>query len=305
MSRLLTIAIPTYNRADLLDTQLAWLSHAIKGYESDCEILISDNCSTDSTPEVIQKWRSQLTNIKFTAHRNSQNLGVMRNLVHCLKSAETKYVWAIGDDDPIDDKAIPYVISNLKSNYDLSLLILNFSLRDTHTNQVLYHHTFDVKTELLPDGKNFIENYLTKEHRGLGFLSAQIYHTATVQQALKSWPASVDNLEGQIYWGAFCAQFGRVHISKKVYLENARVMYKPRVRVRMHFIDLPQVFIRLITIGYNRIAFHKRVIEHYGKKGFGKVIQPLLRLFPEFTVNFIIPQLVYIASYIVPIRKEV
>ena len=31
MQKLLTIAIPTYNRAALLDKQLAWLATAIKG----------------------------------------------------------------------------------------------------------------------------------------------------------------------------------------------------------------------------------------------------------------------------------
>ena len=35
MHTLLTIAIPTYNRADLLDQQLAWLAQAIKGFESE------------------------------------------------------------------------------------------------------------------------------------------------------------------------------------------------------------------------------------------------------------------------------
>ena len=44
MQKLLTIAIPTYNRAALLDKQLAWLATAIKGFESECEIIISDNC---------------------------------------------------------------------------------------------------------------------------------------------------------------------------------------------------------------------------------------------------------------------
>ncbi|MCC5625684.1 glycosyltransferase family 2 protein, partial [Nostoc sp. CHAB 5715] len=39
MNKLLTIAIPTFNRASLLDKQLAWLAQAIKGFEDDCEIL--------------------------------------------------------------------------------------------------------------------------------------------------------------------------------------------------------------------------------------------------------------------------
>ncbi len=55
MNKLLTIAIPTYNRAEYLDKQLGWLAEAIKGYESDCEILVSDNCSTDHNQSIISK----------------------------------------------------------------------------------------------------------------------------------------------------------------------------------------------------------------------------------------------------------
>ena len=45
MSKLLTISIPTYNRAQMLDRQLKWLASEVLGNEGDCEIIISDNCS--------------------------------------------------------------------------------------------------------------------------------------------------------------------------------------------------------------------------------------------------------------------
>lgn len=54
MNKLLTIVIPTFNRAILLKQQLTWLAKAIKGFESECEIIISDNCSTD-IPEIYAK----------------------------------------------------------------------------------------------------------------------------------------------------------------------------------------------------------------------------------------------------------
>ena len=99
--KLLTIAIPTYNRAKLLDNQLAWLSKAIRGFEDEIEIFVSDNCSTDNTQDVIKKWKSQLSNFTFHSCRNAENIGLNGNIVNCLTSVNTKYAWAIGDDDPI------------------------------------------------------------------------------------------------------------------------------------------------------------------------------------------------------------
>jgi len=57
VNKLLTIAIPTFNRATLLDRQIAWLAKIIKEFESECEIFISDNCSIDNTQDVIKKWQ--------------------------------------------------------------------------------------------------------------------------------------------------------------------------------------------------------------------------------------------------------
>ncbi|PAX46954.1 glycosyltransferase family 2 protein, partial [Brunnivagina elsteri] len=99
MTRLLTIAIPTFNRSVILDKQLEWLNQAIRGFENDCEILISDNCSTDNTPDIIKKWQNNFSNVVFISNCNTSNIGVMRNITFCLNTAQTKYVWVIGDDD--------------------------------------------------------------------------------------------------------------------------------------------------------------------------------------------------------------
>jgi glycosyltransferase involved in cell wall biosynthesis len=133
MNKLLTIAIPTYNRAELLDKQLTWLSQAIKGFETECEILVSDNCSTDHTQSIISKWQNILKNITFKSNKNPENIGVMRNIFYCLSSATTKYIWTIGDDDPIQERAVTYVMDKIKNIDDLSLLFLNFyGLNQSH-----------------------------------------------------------------------------------------------------------------------------------------------------------------------------
>lgn len=61
--KLLTICIPTYNRSQLLDKQLNWLAQEIVGIESNYEIIISDNCSTDRTQDIIPKWQDILIDL--------------------------------------------------------------------------------------------------------------------------------------------------------------------------------------------------------------------------------------------------
>ena len=109
MTKLLTIGIPTFNRAQLLDRQLAWLAQAVKGFESECEIIVSDNCSSDDTPEVVKKWQSVFSDTALKLNRNSENVGAIRNIAYCINEATSKHVWVISDDDVVYAKTLPYL----------------------------------------------------------------------------------------------------------------------------------------------------------------------------------------------------
>jgi O-antigen/teichoic acid export membrane protein len=54
---LLTIAIPTYNRGRCLDQQLGWVTRSIADRWAQVELIVSDNGSSDNTPEVCMRWR--------------------------------------------------------------------------------------------------------------------------------------------------------------------------------------------------------------------------------------------------------
>ena len=49
----ITIGVPVYNGADLLDESLACLARQTFG---DFKVLIYDNASTDATPEIARRW---------------------------------------------------------------------------------------------------------------------------------------------------------------------------------------------------------------------------------------------------------
>src|SRR5918993_691628 len=195
MKRLLTIGIPTYNRAQLLDKQLNWLAQAVKGFENDVEILVSDNCSTDNTQDVVTKWQGQIGTVKFTSVRNAENIGVMKNIMSCLNLATTKYVWTIGDDDPIQTRAISYTINKLKQYEDTSLLLLNFSGRSQITGEPVHppsidgNRWFDIESEDgNGDGKAIFQHCMTKSVGAVIFLTAIVYRTDLVMRGARIWP---------------------------------------------------------------------------------------------------------------------
>ncbi|MBW4615416.1 MAG: glycosyltransferase [Desmonostoc vinosum HA7617-LM4] len=299
MNKLLTIAIPTYNRANLLDQQLAWLAQAIKGFEHECEILVSDNCSTDNTQEIITKWQQVLSNITFRSNKNSQNLGVLKNITYCLNSATTKYVWTIGDDDPIQDRAIAYVIDKVKQHEDLSLLFLNFSGRNkitgepVHPPKITDNRWFDADSEDGEgDSKKIFEYCFSKSVGAVIFLTATVYRTDLVKNALQIWPDAINNWIFLAYLAGYCAANGRIIVTKDTYLECiVGVSYwqkEPKSALLMQYKHIPEVILKLQETGYSK-QFCRRMLLQNSQEVSLRVFLGALRRWPVSAIKTVIP----------------
>lgn len=309
MKKLLTIAIPTYNRAKLLDTQLTWLAQAVKGFEDDVEIFVSDNCSTDNTQEVIEKWKARLSNTTFNSCRNAENIGVMRNIMNCLTSATTKYVWAIGDDDAIQERTISYVINKFKQYDDVSLLFLNFSGRNQITGEPVYPHTiadnrwFDIESEDgSGDGKAIFEHCITKSVGAVIFLTAIVYRTDLVSRAANIWPDGIENWMYLAYLAGYCAANGRTVVTKENYIECiVGVSYwqqKPQASLLMQYKHLPEVVGKLAETGYSK-RFYRAMMVRTFKDANLRVFLGALRRWPAFALRTLLPFLTCVGRAVV------
>lgn len=116
---ILTIAIPTYNRADILSGSLKCVIDAAeyaykKGIElNSIEIIVSNNNSTDHTIDVLNR----INHPYFTYYSNSENLGFLRNCFLLTDQyACGEFCWMIGDDDYIDIDSIFIVINQIKQH---------------------------------------------------------------------------------------------------------------------------------------------------------------------------------------------
>lgn len=111
---LLSITIPTYNRADFLDYSLK--IHIPMAKEYNIQIYISDNASTDSTKEVVNKWQLEYPLIHYFC--NDSNVGEI-NFEIALKLPDTEYVWLLGDTYQIQTDGITLLLKTIsKKNYD-------------------------------------------------------------------------------------------------------------------------------------------------------------------------------------------
>ena len=96
MNKKVSIIIISYNsEKTILDTLVSALNQTYKNYE----IIVSDDCSTDNTIDIIKKWREEnnLKNVKILETLNNE--GVVKNINKALKEATGEWIKIIAADD--------------------------------------------------------------------------------------------------------------------------------------------------------------------------------------------------------------
>lgn len=91
---LVSVVMPTYNRAHLLDKAIG---SVISQSFSDWELVISDDASKDHTQAIVEEWQRRDDRIRPL--RNKVNLGLTKNYNNVMKAARGTYIALIDDDD--------------------------------------------------------------------------------------------------------------------------------------------------------------------------------------------------------------
>ncbi|HEX8414414.1 MAG TPA: glycosyltransferase, partial [Sphingomicrobium sp.] len=96
---LLTIGIPTYNRADTIRANLGGIVDRLPDW---VEILVCDNASDPSvTIDVATLATAAARGIRIRIVRHPTNLGAPANILRLFELVETPWLLLAGDDDPV------------------------------------------------------------------------------------------------------------------------------------------------------------------------------------------------------------
>lgn len=131
----LSICIATYNRAQLLRQTLESI---VPQLTDECEIIVSDNASTDETEQVVSEYANRVS--RLTYHRQEVNRGLDRNFDSAVEHATGEYCWLFADDDIFKPDAVATMLEALR--IDFSLVLVNWECRDHAMAQVLIPQLF-------------------------------------------------------------------------------------------------------------------------------------------------------------------
>lgn len=180
---LLSICIPTYNRAPYLKELLDSIVCQFNDPEiyNQVEVIISDNASEDNTTEMVAEYQRKYKNIRYS--RNYENLGAVKNGLILFELQIGKYIWLIGDDDAVSSDSIKYLISKIEKN-NYSAVLMNFDQGEYDNLKIKpYTNSLHLKEDKeYADYRDFFKGEDFKNFHGINFLSALVYNSALLKE---------------------------------------------------------------------------------------------------------------------------
>ena len=158
---LLSICIPTYNRAEYLDKTLnSIVSSEIFIRSNDVEIIISNNCSSDNTNEVCLKYVNKYPDkIKYI----EQNTPIFADL-HIFKTIEYatgKFCKLNNDTCTFLNNSLDYIVDYLKNNQNDNFIFFNY--KNDADETITKHTSFDSFIKQVSYFSTWIANFCIKK----------------------------------------------------------------------------------------------------------------------------------------------
>lgn len=232
---LVSVVIPTYNRAEYLRVAIA--SVLSQTYEN-FELLVLDNCSQDHTQEVVESFSDP--RIKYLRHQC--NIGALANWTYGISWANGKYLSILGDDDLY---CKDFLINRVKLLTENPSAIVVFSpyVHIDMNGGLVGSYNFDIKDNAhVITGKD-----LMNAVRGFSwFLGSSLY---VLEEIKALWPLVVGRCgitpdfglhllltaksDKQAVWYPVTDYYYRVHSNQDSYLNKLDMMMDGVLTVQM------------------------------------------------------------------------
>ncbi|MFN8674679.1 MAG: glycosyltransferase [Candidatus Sericytochromatia bacterium] len=166
-----TIAIPTFNRKDILEKNLELIFSSIKNTPDKIEILVIDDCSTDQTKKLLEDYK-KIYKEKFNFFISEKNNGIAKTRNLLVEKSQGNYIIFIDSDVFVTKETIKaHIDFHKKYNNYICQGNLNFisnlndlnkikkSILTDYSNSFFDTANLSIKKELIVKVGLFDENF--------------------------------------------------------------------------------------------------------------------------------------------------
>lgn len=132
---LVSVVVPTYNQEEFIAETL---NSIINQSYKKLEIIISDDCSTDKTIEIIKEFSARDSRIK--AFFSKENKGIPFNFNRAFDNCRGEFVAFFSGDDIMYEAKIEKQVQFLNENTNCDLVMHQVDIFESETNKVLSTH---------------------------------------------------------------------------------------------------------------------------------------------------------------------
>lgn len=170
---LLTVAVPTFDRAPLLAQTLASIADACRETTEPVEVLVVDNASADNTRDVVAGFAGAIPALRYECQH--ANVGGEANFFSCIDRARGRHVWVVGDDDVVERNAVVSILSALHGG--AGAVVVNYSVYASDLQTVIKPRLF---TEPRDRVFEVADQVLERFGAALGFTAAVVVNRERV-----------------------------------------------------------------------------------------------------------------------------
>ena len=174
----LSIAIPTYNGSRYIREALDSIISQLGYIDEEIEIVVSDNASTDRTPEIIREYQNKYSFIKY--FRNEENLGADRNFDLAVRRSTGEYVWLFSDDDMMVLGGVRKALGVLNGHPGLAAIFVNWGNYSPDLKQCNVERTIDIQKDIF---FKTADDFLSTVKLNAIFVSSNIIRRSLWEQA--------------------------------------------------------------------------------------------------------------------------
>jgi glycosyltransferase involved in cell wall biosynthesis len=149
-SPIVSVLMTSFNREAFIEESMY---SVLNSSFTDLELIVSDDCSSDNTIEIVKKIASLDSRVKW--HINEKNLGDYPNRNKVASIAKGKYIMYVDSDDTIQKDAIEFVVKHLNQNPNAQF-------------SVIYPFEDVVKPIVLTPKDSFRKHFFDKSFLNLG-----------------------------------------------------------------------------------------------------------------------------------------
>lgn len=258
----ITIAIPTYNRAELLKKCV--ISALAQSYDK-FEVLVLDNASTDQTRQILALFHDR----KLRVVRHETNIGLLPNWNACLTHARGEYVVLVSDDDTVSPWLLERCAAITAEHPRLPIVVALSNLHSASLARTRAARTCRYLATGIHDGTDILRAYLRFDIDVVATCSMMLRTEAV--RAIGGFPLHLPHSADVGAWASllFMGKAGFVNQACATWYshgssETARLSAERRLRDLWSMVDL----ISDLAIRHTQDPSLRRRIQQEARRGF-------------------------------------